>query len=336
MRETSQEFPDEQQRLAVCFRQWRSSRQRGAALGWNHLLGVWAIAPDFVAPLQMQIEGFLHEGYRAEPVIEARAQPDDLIAMSAGGTAIIPLHGPIMKHDTLLGQLFGMTSIRAVQQALSQALAAEDVRRILFHVESPGGHVAGIHAFAEAVRQARRVKPVAAHIDDLGASAAYWAIAHADRITANAPAEIGSLRTMAITVDSSKNAIQRGYAVHVVTRAAYKGIGVEGTTLAPEHLAYIQDRVDYQDQFFLSAVRGGRQLDEGQLAAVTDGRVWGATEAKALRLIDEVRSYERALQDFERMTTTGSRPTEVRERISQRRAALNALEEVRDHATDHG
>jgi signal peptide peptidase SppA len=327
------DFPDQAQRLAVCFQQWRRSKQRGEDAPWNHLLGVWGIDPDYLTLYRPRIEAFLHGEWAAELPIEARGGPEDLIQLTEGGIAVIPIHGPLMKHQTLLGAMSGTASTRMIQQALRQAVAAEDVRAVMLHVESPGGHVAGMHELAETVRTLHTRKPIAAHIEDLGASAAYWAIAHTDRITANAPAEVGSLRTMAIVADASQRYATAGIKVHVVTRAQYKGLGVEGTTLAPEHLAEIQRRVDAQDAFFLKAIQQGRQLDKEALERVTDGRVWIASEAQALGLVDEVRPFEVALRDLGRMIGT-SRREEVRSRIAQQRAAFHEQETA--HADSGG
>ena len=95
----------------------------------------------------------------------------------------------------------------------------------MLHVDSPGGHVAGVQALADTIFQARKLKPLHAHIEDLGASAAYWLASQANTVTANSTAEVGSIGTMAVVHDSSGAAAKAGIKVYVVSSAPAAGIG---------------------------------------------------------------------------------------------------------------
>jgi signal peptide peptidase SppA len=174
------------------------------------------------------------------------------------------------------------------------------------------------------VRRAAAIKPVAVHIDDLGASAAYWASAYATTITASPTSEIGSLGTMAVIADTSQLVAAAGIKVHVVSTGNFKGMGVPGTPIDATHVEEIQRRVDGMNQFFMQAVRSGRNLTPEQMTQVADGRVFLAREAKRLGLIDDVRSMGAALRDLNRLIATG-RGGNTRAQIAARRTALEDL-----------
>lgn len=316
------EFPEQEQRAAVCFRQWRTKKRASA---YAPLSGVWAIQPEWLALHHGQLEALV-DGHsfpqRAEMTMEAKSvEARDLITMAGNQIGVIPLHGPMIKRAGFWEMLFGFTGAENVRGAIRAAVYDEEIKAILLHVESPGGHVAGVQDLADTVREAAAQKPLAVHIDDLGASAAYWASAYATRLTASGMAEVGSVGTMAVVADVSQGLAQAGIKIHVVSTGAMKGIGIPGTQVTDAHLEEIQRRVDGVNQFFLRAVQRGRKLSQEQLAQVSDGRVFLAQEAKQLGLIDDVRSFDAAVRDLGRLVAT-SRTGDARERIAQRRAAI--------------
>jgi signal peptide peptidase SppA len=321
------DFPDQKQRAAVCFRQWRSKKRASA---WAPLGGVWAVLPDWLALHHGQLDALVdgqHLPARAELALEARAfDVRELITVIGNQVGLVQLHGPMLKRAGFWEQLFGFTGTEMIRAAIHTAAADDEIKAILLHVESPGGHVAGVQDLADTVRDAAARKPTAVHIDDLGASAAYWASAYATRLTASPMAEVGSLGTMAVVADVSQGLAQAGVTVHVVSTGPMKGLGVPGTQVTKAHLEDIQRRVDGANAFFLRAVQQGRKLSAEQLERVADGRVFLAQEAKRLGLIDEVRSLDAAIRDLGRLGAT-SRTGDTRERIAQRRAAIQELRE---------
>lgn len=280
---------------------------------WNNVIGMWGVLPEWMAIFQPQLEAFMAEQSPVEHQA-FRFGPEDLIERHGDNLAIIPLHGPMMKHGGLFAMLFGFTSTDMVRRALDIAGRDKDIQGIMVHGESPGGHTAGVHELSETVRVVAKAKPVAFHFDDIGASAAYWAGAHATTITANPLAEIGSLGTMAIVPDTSALHAQAGVKIHVITRAKFKGIGIPGTEVDDEGLAEIGRRVDAVNAFFMRAVKSGRGFTDDQLNAVNDGRVFIASEAKKLGLVDDVRSFEAALAEFGR-TIGSNRGQGTRQRL---------------------
>lgn len=207
------------------------------------------------------------------------------------GTAVIEMHGHLTKH----GDSFGSGSTVRMRSAIRAAIRSQDVIRIVLHIDSPGGHVAGTDELARDVKKADSIKPVSAHIEDLCASAAYYVASQARRITANAGAEVGSIGTLMVVHDMSKAAEIAGIDVKVVSTGIFKGAGVPGTEITEEHMGYFRDRVESLNALFLGAVRTGRRLGGPGLRAVTDGRVFIASEAKRLGLIDAVASFDAAL-----------------------------------------
>lgn len=325
---SKQDYPDNDQRLAICFQQWRRRNMRGELMPWNNIAGLWAIQPEWLSLHADQIQRLAtpNEANLQQP--EGRSLIDEMITIR-GDMAVIPLHGPMIKHASFWALFFGFASTKLTEQAIIQAASNEDIKAIMLHIESPGGHVAGVHELAETVRRVGQKKAIFAHIDDLGASAAYWVASQAGRVTANQTAEVGSLGVLAMITDTSKLADRMGIKVHVLSTGKFKGAGAPGTPVEDEHLEHWQARVDAINSFFMGAVKRGRAMSAEQMNAVNDGRVFGAAESRDLQLVDDVRSFDAALIDASRMLSAGSRNDRARRRIAEgRQLTIEAIGET--------
>jgi len=210
------------------------------------------------------------------------------------GTVIIPLQGHLMKGDSKFGGTSTLQARRDIRQAASDPM----VSGIMLFVDSPGGAAAGTFELSEDIRKASDKKPVSAHIEDIGASAAFFAASQADMITANRMASVGSIGTVGVLVDSSEAAKQEGLKVHVISTGEFKGAGAPGTEVTDSQLAVFQEEVDDLNDEFLKAVGRGRMLSEAQLDRVSTGRTWIASKARGLGLIDDVMPWEQAMGSF--------------------------------------
>lgn len=211
--------------------------------------------------------------------------------MLKDGVAVISASGPLMKHASSMG---GGASSVLLRQSINAAAKDPRVGAILLSIESPGGTSAGTYELASTIKRANEVKPVLAHIEDLGASAAYWLAAAASSISANLPAMVGSIGTYMVVSDLSAMAAKEGVKVHVIRAGQYKGMGTPGTEITADQLAILQDRVDSANELFLAGVMEGRKMDREQLNKIADGRVYSAAKAKDLGLIDRVQTFDEA------------------------------------------
>lgn len=237
--------------------------------------------------------------YRAgdlKPRMEALDDDDEgfLFERGPNGMLVVPIRGQITKRSSS----FGGTSSLETRRILRNASTDETVTGVMLMIDSPGGTAAGTFELAEEVRRFGEVKPIRAHIEDLGASAAYWVASQAQMITINQMGEAGSIGTVAVLVDSSKAMENAGLEVHVISTGEFKGAGAPGTEITDRQLAVFQEQVEDVNQHFLDGVSSGRGLTGPALARVSTGRVWIAEKAQALGLVDDIMSFEDAIQQF--------------------------------------
>ena len=280
-------------------------------------IGTWAILPRF---LQGAVAAIRAGMWQSVGAADARGEPrqpmsgttvrdpgtaqpesgspgDPMYHLTAEGVAVLELTGAMQKGRSK----FGGVSTVDQRRYLRAAVADRDVKTILLVIDSPGGTVAGTQSLADDVRAADAIKPVLAHFEDLGASAAYWTGSQARRVSANRTAMVGSLGTFGVIEDSSGRAAAEGVVVHVISTGPHKGAFIDGAPVKPEQLQEYQRMVDALNEEFIKAVAGGRRVSVESARKLFDGRVHLAAEAKELLLIDAVESLDSALSEATRI-----------------------------------
>lgn len=255
--------------------------------------GVWAYEPDrFMAQWKVIGETDLAR-HMAAP--QPPRTPTVMVEPTKSGQSIarVIVRGSMMKGQSS----FGGTSTVQLRRDIRQAVNDPNVSGILLDIDSPGGTVAGTADLASEIRSATRKKPVYAHIDDLGASAAYWIASQADQVFANdKTALVGSIGTLMTVYDYSAAAEKEGVKALVFATGPLKGAGAPGAPISEDQQKYFQSLVDDSQASFDAAVRNGRGMNASQLAAVRTGGVFTASQALDLKLIDGIRSIDRTLE----------------------------------------
>jgi signal peptide peptidase SppA len=255
-------------------------------------LGVWAMKPDDAIALWGEVRNtdWLAHFVAFASAPQPRVESSVVMAPGEGGksVAVVPLIGTLMKGRSS----FGGTSTIQARRDIDLAARNPDVSGILLSIDSPGGTVAGTDELGQAVKSARRRKPVFAQINDTGASAAYWVASQASKVYANSPtALVGSIGTMlAVRKDTSGQ-------LAVFTSGPLKAPGANGE-LSDEEKAHLQALVNGWQSHFTAAVRSGRRMTDAQVERVTTGAVFLAGNAGELKLIDGIQSQEATLAEL--------------------------------------
>lgn len=271
--------------------------------------GLWAMEPTrFAAFCDMARRIDFAAHMRAEPP-KLRSAIEKVPTASGKTLALVRLQGMLMKQVSSLSEA---TSTIQARRDIRLAAADSEVGGILLLIDSPGGSVAGTDDLAAEVRTARKSKPVWAHIDDLGASAAYWVASQAEKIFANSPtALVGSIGTISTLYDLSAAAEKEGVKVHVFATGPLKGTGVEGSPVTDEQIAYYQQIINDTQTTFDEAVSRGRRLNSKQLEAVRSGGVFLSSDAMDRKLIDGIQPLSNTIDQLVRSVKQSSRSVSV-------------------------
>ena len=254
--------------------------------------GLWAIHPD---PFRTAVDKVNCLDIRHH--VATYEAPEGALPTytKVNSVAVVNLEGALMKKASSLG---GTTSTVLVRKQIRDAAQADDIDHILLHIDSPGGQAAGTYELADEIAAAAKIKPVTGYIEDIGASAAYWAASRTSTLYANAASLSGGMGTYAVLTDTSEQADKLGVKVHVVKAGAFKGTGTPGTKVTEEQLDEVQRVVNGLNKFFLESVAQGRGMSDSEVAELADGRVHLGEAAVELGLIDGIRTFDEVLESL--------------------------------------
>jgi len=183
-----------------------------------------------------------------------------------------------------------------VAGALRAAIMDDDVKAIVFRVDSPGGSaVASDTIWREVDRAKKAGKPVIVSMGNVAGSGGYYVACSADKIVAH-PATI----TGSIGVFGGKPVLEKAWNKigvtwdHVET-SKNAGMFSDITDYDPEEWARLQAWLDWVYTDFKRRVGEGRGLDDAAVENVARGRIWSGERAKEIGLVDELGGFATAL-----------------------------------------
>lgn len=209
-------------------------------------------------------------------------------AVAPGGVAVVGIFGPIFK-----GYAPYYADQSDLRAQVRQAANDPNVNGIMFLIDSPGGSVAGTADLADEIAAAGKQKPTMAYIEDCGCSAAYWIAASCKEIYANESAIVGSIGVVTALMDMSKMAADMGIKVIPIVTGKFKAVGMPGTEVKPEDVAYVQALIDSFFDDFVNGVAKGRGI-RGETVRKMEAKVFKGEQAVEQKLIDGVMSSDKA------------------------------------------
>jgi protease-4 len=193
----------------------------------------------------------------------------------------IDLNGAIMESDTVV------TNIQS-------AIGSDNIKGVLFVVDSPGGAVAPSLEISMAIKRLADKKPVVAYAAGTMASGSYYASVHANHIVANPGSVIGSIGVIMQSPNFEELAKKIGISEQVVRAGEYKEAGTVMRQWTSKERASLQELVDDIYDLFVDDIAEARGLDKAKAGEFANARVFIAGKAQKEGLIDSVGSINEA------------------------------------------
>lgn len=213
------------------------------------------------------------------------------------GRANIHICGPIGKKLSLLEKVCGACDIDVVREEIELALTHPDVEVIVFHVDSPGGSVAGVPELAEFITEANRLKKCIAIVDGMCCSAAYYLVAGCDEIiSVGKTSSIGSIGVYCYLMDESRAYFNQGVDPVLIKAGDNKAEGLPGMPITQDVKDNLQKEVDYIYKLFTDHVKHNRRMVKEDSM---QGRSYMSEEALQRGLIDYIVNTEDDVFDDE-------------------------------------
>ncbi len=189
--------------------------------------------------------------------------------------AVVPVTGVIIDSQAVVEDLRSFANNRKV-------------KAIVVRIDSPGGGVGPSQEIYQELKKIRKKKPVVCSVGSMAASGGYYVACAAEKIVANPGAITGSIGVIVEYANFQELMEKIGLQGVVVKSGKYKDIMSPIREMTKEERAILQSVLDNIHTQFVSAVAEGRGLEQPQVEAIADGRIFTGAQAKELGLVDSL------------------------------------------------
>ena len=186
-----------------------------------------------------------------------------------------------------------------------RAMARDEKNKgIILYLNTPGGSVFASDELYFAIKEYQKEtgRPVYSAMQSMAASGGYYISAPCDKIFANRNCWTGSIGvTLGTMYDVSELLDNLGVKTVTITSGDNKAMGSNTEPMTKEQREIYQSLVDEAYEQFIDIVSEGRKMDPDEVKKIADGRIYTAKQALEIGLIDEIGTFEDALNDMKKV-----------------------------------
>ena len=214
--------------------------------------------------------------------------------------AVYYAEGDIVQ-DPKAATMFGNNNYiasRKVCKNLEDLMNDDDVKAVVVRINSGGGDAYASEQMWHQMSELRKVKPVVVSMGDYAASGAYYMSAPASWIVAQPNTLTGSIGIFAVIPDLSGLVTTKlGVRFDEVKTNRNSTFGnLMARPFNAEEKAMLQASVNRGYSLFRQRVAEGRRLPVESVEKIAQGRVWLATDALNIKLVDQLGSIDDAVK----------------------------------------
>jgi protease IV len=184
------------------------------------------------------------------------------------------------------------------------------VKSVVIRINSPGGGVAASQEIYEAIKKfrAETKKKVVVSMGSVAASGGYYAACGADKIFANPGTITGSIGVIAEWYNYGDLLRWAKMQDVVIKSGTFKDAGSGTRPLTDEEKVYFQSLISNMYNQFVATVASSRNMKDEDVRKLADGRVYTGQQAKADGLVDELGTYQDAIDAAARIAGIQGEP----------------------------
>jgi len=192
-------------------------------------------------------------------------------------------------------ELFGpILDVSKTLNEINKAKKSKNIKGVLIVVNSPGGAVAPSVELAYAIKELKAIKPVVVYASGIIASGSYYASIWSDKIIANPGAMVGSIGVIMQGVNTEELMQKIGISTQTVKAGKYKESGTPTRKWFDYEKNQLQSVIDDTYKMFIQDVANARKLDVKNHTQFADAKIFTASQAQKVGLVDEVATISRA------------------------------------------
>lgn len=236
---------------------------------------------------QLTLDNMIH----LKPAKKVKEKGDEVAIYYAYGSIVDePLSGLSTGHA-----IVGAPTVRDLQKLADD----KDVKAVVLRVNSGGGSAIASEQIWRAINQLKTKKPVVVSMGGVAASGGYMISCGANYIFAEPTTITGSIGIFGLIPNFSQLVTEKlGVTWDGVQTHRYSDYetALLFTDENSQEMKYLQSYTDRGYENFLTIVAGGRGMTKDQVHEIAQGRVWLATDALGIKLVDQLGSLNDAVK----------------------------------------
>lgn len=220
-------------------------------------------------------------------------QEADISGHGSAKVLWLPVNGFIS--STPSSQAFGLvqqqSTLTRVGRALDKAEQDSDIKALVLRIDSPGGTVSASDEIYHRIQRFHQKTgvPVIASLGGVAASGGYYVAMSANRVIAEPTTITGSIGVIIVDINAAGLMDKLGLSDTSVTSGPHKDLMSPLRQPKQDEHTIVQNVVDGLYRRFVSVVKANRpDLDADRLDMITDGRIFPASQARQLGLVDAI------------------------------------------------
>ncbi|HBK29111.1 MAG TPA: signal peptide peptidase SppA [Parabacteroides sp.] len=211
--------------------------------------------------------------------------------------AILYAEGEIKEEDnSVMGSMDNTISEKTAKELMDLA-KDDDVKAVVFRVNSPGGSAYISEQIWKAVTEVKSQKPIVVSMGDYAASGGYYISCAADKIIAERTTLTGSIGVFGVISNLAGSFKKLSVTTDVVKTNTYADLGDMSRPMRDDEKALIQRSVERTYDLFLTRCSDGRGLAKDSIDHIGQGRVWTGEQALERGLVDALGSLDDAIAE---------------------------------------
>lgn len=185
-----------------------------------------------------------------------------------------------------------------VANAFAEAIDDDEIKAILFRIDSPGGsYIASDIVWREVRKASKAGKPVIVSMGGVAASGGYFVAMPADRVIAQPGTITGSIGVYGGKLVTKKLWTRVGVTWDELRAGENAGMWSFVHDFPPGGEARFREMLDFIYEDFTAKAMEDREMDAGQMDRIARGRVWSGKDALDNGLVDALGGYDVAIAE---------------------------------------
>jgi protease-4 len=210
--------------------------------------------------------------------------------------ALIYISGVITDGESGSGMFGGdFVGSEDIRKALRQAAKDQDIKAVVFRIDSPGGSALASEVIWQAARRVAEKKPLIVSVGSMAASGGYYIASSSERIFADPAAILGSIGVVGGKFVYGELLDRLGVNTESFSRGRNANLFSSTQPFTERQRKLVTTWMKQTYEQFTQRVMTTRKEKIKQIDDVARGRIFAAKQAKEVGLVDEIGGLHQAL-----------------------------------------